>query len=140
MESAGAPISRCTYNKRKFPKSVAGWSSPFAQRYGKSSSRMSTRYEDEKISAHDATAQLSEHRTKPGGIAANLSPEKRMQVEKSLKRKLDARCSLFVLIYIMNCKQPFAFLKPNTHTQPIRSRPKQHCRSTSGWARRRPRP
>jgi hypothetical protein len=25
-----------------------------------------------------------------------------VQVEKRLKRKLDARCSLFVLIYIMN--------------------------------------
>ncbi|KAL5113361.1 hypothetical protein ACEQ8H_008765 [Pleosporales sp. CAS-2024a] len=31
-----------------------------------------------------------------------MSPERRAQVEKSLKRKLDARCSLFVLIYIMN--------------------------------------
>lgn len=35
--------------------------------------------------------------------AANqMSPEHRARVEKSLKRKLDARCSLFVLIYIMN--------------------------------------
>lgn len=32
----------------------------------------------------------------------HLSPERRREVEKSLKRKLDARCSLFVLIYIMN--------------------------------------
>jgi hypothetical protein len=39
---------------------------------------------------------------RPGGIAANMSPERRAQVEKKLKRKLDARCSLFVLIYIMN--------------------------------------
>lgn len=31
-----------------------------------------------------------------------MDPEHREQVEKSLKRKLDARCSLFVLIYIMN--------------------------------------
>lgn len=31
-----------------------------------------------------------------------MSPERRARVEKSLKRKLDARCSLFVLIYIMN--------------------------------------
>jgi hypothetical protein len=38
----------------------------------------------------------------PAGLAASLSPERRLQVEKSLKRKLDARCSLFVLIYIMN--------------------------------------
>ncbi|KAI0110657.1 MFS general substrate transporter [Hypoxylon sp. NC0597] len=31
-----------------------------------------------------------------------MHPEHRMRVEKSLKRKLDARCSLFVLIYILN--------------------------------------
>lgn len=31
-----------------------------------------------------------------------MSPERRRQVEKSLKWKLDLRCSLFVLIYIMN--------------------------------------
>lgn len=29
-------------------------------------------------------------------------PERRARVEKSLKRKLDTRCALFVLIYIMN--------------------------------------
>jgi hypothetical protein len=48
--------------------------------------------------------QSHEHVVKPvaGGLAASLSPERRIQVEKSLKRKLDARCSLFVLIYIMN--------------------------------------
>jgi hypothetical protein len=57
-------------------------------------------YEDEKISAHDG-AQVAEHR-KPGGIAANMSPERRIEVEKKLKRKLDARCSLFIIIYIMN--------------------------------------
>ena len=32
----------------------------------------------------------------------HMDPERRKLVEKSLKRKLDARCSLFVLIYIMN--------------------------------------
>ncbi|CAG9976199.1 unnamed protein product [Clonostachys byssicola] len=31
-----------------------------------------------------------------------MDPARRAEVEKSLKRKLDARCSLFVLIYIMN--------------------------------------
>ncbi|PTB42680.1 hypothetical protein M441DRAFT_136940 [Trichoderma asperellum CBS 433.97] len=31
-----------------------------------------------------------------------MDPARRAQVEKSLKRKLDARCSLFILIYIMN--------------------------------------
>ena len=37
-----------------------------------------------------------------GTGAAGWAPEKRARVEKSMKRKLDARCSLFVLIYIMN--------------------------------------
>ena len=63
---------------------------------------MAPPYEDEKISARDAP-QTSEHHTKPS-TAATMDPERRKQVEKSLKRKLDARCSLFVLIYIMNCK------------------------------------
>lgn len=31
-----------------------------------------------------------------------IDPERRVVVEKQLKRKLDARCALFVLIYIMN--------------------------------------
>lgn len=43
----------------------------------------------------------------PNAEATNLNvghmtPEHRVRVEKSLKRKLDARCSLFVAIYIMN--------------------------------------
>jgi len=33
---------------------------------------------------------------------ATMDPEHRARVEKSLKRKLDLRCSLFVIIYIMN--------------------------------------
>ncbi|KAK4224464.1 major facilitator superfamily domain-containing protein [Podospora fimiseda] len=35
-------------------------------------------------------------------LLAVMNPIQRAVVEKSLKRKLDARCSLFVLIYIMN--------------------------------------
>ena len=35
-------------------------------------------------------------------LAATMDPTRRAIVEKSLKRKLDLRCSLFVLIYIMN--------------------------------------
>lgn len=35
-------------------------------------------------------------------VATNMTPEQRVAVEKSLKRKLDLRCSLFVVIYIMN--------------------------------------
>jgi hypothetical protein len=100
---------------------------------------------DDKISAQDAT-QLSEHHTKPGGIAANMSPERRQEVEKKLKRKLDARCSLFVLIYIMNCT-----FQPTTPSTKLviqkeifanegfdRSRSKQHSRSPSRWSGRRP--
>lgn len=34
--------------------------------------------------------------------AQTMDPERRKEVEKRLKRKLDLRCSLFVLIYIMN--------------------------------------
>ncbi|KAL4989563.1 major facilitator superfamily domain-containing protein [Aspergillus falconensis] len=37
-----------------------------------------------------------------GHSASTMSPARRAEVEKSMKRKLDARCSLFVLIYIMN--------------------------------------
>ncbi len=49
-------------------------------------------------------SQANEIAPKPthGGLAANMTPERRAQVEKTMKRKLDARCSLFVLIYIMN--------------------------------------
>jgi MFS family permease len=38
----------------------------------------------------------------PGAGAASWDPEHRARVEKSMKRKLDLRCSLFVVIYIMN--------------------------------------
>lgn len=38
----------------------------------------------------------------PGLNVAHMTPEHRARVEKRLKRKLDARCGLFVLIYIMN--------------------------------------
>lgn len=37
-----------------------------------------------------------------GGPIATMDPARRVQVEKSLKRKLDARCSVFILLYIMN--------------------------------------
>jgi sugar phosphate permease len=39
---------------------------------------------------------------RPDTHISNWHPEHRRKVEKSLKRKLDARCSVFVLIYIMN--------------------------------------
>jgi MFS family permease len=40
--------------------------------------------------------------TKQEGLAAQMDPARRAAVEKSLKLKLDARCSLFIFIYIMN--------------------------------------
>ncbi|OJI96588.1 hypothetical protein ASPVEDRAFT_48748 [Aspergillus versicolor CBS 583.65] len=38
----------------------------------------------------------------PAVASAGMDPARRAQVEKTMKRKLDARCSIFVLIYIMN--------------------------------------
>jgi hypothetical protein len=54
------------------------------------------------MDSKDVAVDAHDNVVRPGGLAANMSPERRAQVEKSLKRKLDARCSLFVLIYIMN--------------------------------------
>ncbi|KAL3463428.1 major facilitator superfamily domain-containing protein [Aspergillus heterothallicus] len=45
---------------------------------------------------------IEKHNARSGNPAAAMDPATRARVEKSLKRKLDARCSLFVLIYIMN--------------------------------------
>jgi hypothetical protein len=54
-------------------------------------------YHTEQIPNDDSMA------VKGSGLgAAGWAPEKRARVEKAMKRKLDARCSLFVLIYIMN--------------------------------------
>jgi MFS family permease len=41
-------------------------------------------------------------KAEPYSMPASLDPERRAEVEKRLKRKLDSRCALFVLIYIMN--------------------------------------
>jgi hypothetical protein len=38
----------------------------------------------------------------PRPSLAVMDPTRRAAVEKSMKRKLDLRCSLFILIYIMN--------------------------------------
>ncbi|KAJ5681458.1 uncharacterized protein N7477_001398 [Penicillium maclennaniae] len=43
-----------------------------------------------------------EHVAEQHNLLPHIDPARRIVVEKSLKRKLDARCSLFVLIYIMN--------------------------------------
>jgi MFS family permease len=37
-----------------------------------------------------------------GAVPTTMDPQRRVQVEKSMKRKLDARCSLFILLYILN--------------------------------------
>ncbi|KAF2220998.1 major facilitator superfamily domain-containing protein [Elsinoe ampelina] len=44
----------------------------------------------------------TEQVARPFNAASSMTPERRAAVEKSMKRKLDLRCSLFVLIYIMN--------------------------------------
>lgn len=64
------------------------------------------------LDAKDAveTNDLAMHQSiatqaKPDGYfnaASDLDPARRKVVEKSMLRKLDMRCSLFVLIYIMN--------------------------------------
>ncbi|KAL2255890.1 hypothetical protein VTK26DRAFT_2527 [Humicola hyalothermophila] len=37
-----------------------------------------------------------------GAPIVSMTPERRVQVERSMKRKLDARCSFFIILYIMN--------------------------------------
>jgi len=62
-----------------------------------------------KTHADDAEVPTSSESEKPrrssneaGFSVADMHPDDRTRVEKSLKRKLDTRCALFVLIYIMN--------------------------------------
>lgn len=45
------------------------------------------------------SADLPDHSVSATG---GMDPERRKIVERSLKRKLDARCSIFVFIYIMS--------------------------------------
>lgn len=55
------------------------------------------------VSSNKQTEQKLENAPSAGGLnVAHMTPEHRIKVEKSLKRKLDLRCSLFVIIYIMN--------------------------------------
>lgn len=50
-----------------------------------------------------ALENVQDHTDAPPNLnVAHMTPEHRARVEKRLKRKLDARCALFVLIYIMN--------------------------------------
>ncbi|KAF3393135.1 hypothetical protein DPV78_010213 [Talaromyces pinophilus] len=54
------------------------------------------------VQAEKGLAENYEHAAKQQNVLTQIDPARRVAVEKSLKRKLDARCSLFVLIYIMN--------------------------------------
>jgi hypothetical protein len=63
----------------------------------------------EGISKADMPTTTTEHLTDDNNMssskvagAAGWAPDKRAAVEKRMKRKLDARCSLFVAIYVMN--------------------------------------
>jgi len=51
---------------------------------------------------HGSPQQQQHHRGALLNHVVAMHPEHRARVEKSLKRKLDTRCALFVLIYIMN--------------------------------------
>lgn len=53
--------------------------------------------------AMDSAEKTEAHQQEvTGGPITTMDPQRRIEVEKSLKRKLDARCSLFILLYIMN--------------------------------------
>lgn len=54
------------------------------------------------VQVEKGLAENYEHVAKQQNVLPQIDPARRVAVEKSLKRKLDARCSLFVLIYIMN--------------------------------------
>ncbi|KFA71170.1 hypothetical protein S40288_04668 [Stachybotrys chartarum IBT 40288] len=50
---------------------------------------------------HDMVEDVPPAEQRPSSLAV-MDPTRRAAVEKSMKRKLDLRCSLFILIYIMN--------------------------------------
>ncbi|KAJ5151744.1 hypothetical protein N7492_010039 [Penicillium capsulatum] len=54
------------------------------------------------IDAEKEGIENLEHVTQPQNVLPRIDPARRAVVEKRLKWKLDLRCSLFVLIYIMN--------------------------------------
>lgn len=54
------------------------------------------------VDAEKERIENLEHVAEPRPVLPHVDPARRVAIEKSLKRKLDARCSLFVLIYIMN--------------------------------------
>jgi len=62
--------------------------------------------DDQRLGELDGKPQVSEHGKHAVGLAASMSPQRRLEVEKTLKRKLDVRCAYFIVIYIMNCACP----------------------------------
>lgn len=79
--------------------------------------------------------QASLHEADPKIEAADAALERRQVVEKSLKRKLDLRCSIFVIIYIMS---EYTGAHASMHELMNRlPRPQQHrCGSPEGIASR----
>lgn len=61
-----------------------------------------SRHNDQIEEVEKQGSENLEHVTEIQNVVPHIDPARRIIVEKSLKRKLDARCSLFVLIYIMN--------------------------------------
>lgn len=57
---------------------------------------------DEHVHADDASAVEANLKALADQNPLAPGTERRIAVEKKMKRKLDARCSLFVLIYILN--------------------------------------
>lgn len=54
------------------------------------------------IDSNATTIQRTSLEAAVGVSLPQIEPTRRAAIEKSLKRKLDARCSIFILIYIMN--------------------------------------
>jgi hypothetical protein len=85
--------------------------------------------EDKAIAA--AHAEAAEHDMDPKLELADETKARRAVVEKRLKRKLDLRCSLFVLIYILS---EYAFFPPQKLVDTARlSRQEQYRCRPSEW-------
>lgn len=62
-----------------------------------------SRYNDRiEVQAEKEKTENVEHVAEQQNVLPHIDPARRAAVEKRLKYKLDARCSIFVLIYIMN--------------------------------------
>lgn len=86
---------------RELPRDEAAWHKGNSQ----PSSRLHPDIDFRPVMAASDVKDLDAHELERVGQAIHASqmdPERRKQVEKTLKRKLDLRCSIFVLMYIMN--------------------------------------